>query len=294
MAIKINVADADQDANGINFAAYLKGYEKTFVDATGRGDFNGKTTGNVMDQDDPVGAESYITTDSEENGGRSVIFNSPDRFVYDFFGGHVISGELQSMVFGADTVRTPISSSENRYANSGDITISGFGKNYETSSEKGEIMGDMLDAKTNGIDSLYDFLQSDSIVFKGSTGKDVFTGYGHDDKLNGGAGNDQLDGGAGKDRIDGDVGGDKLTGGLGADTFFFAKGDGNDKITDFEAGQAGKDIIEFDKDLFDNFTDIIDHAKDTNAGVVISYDGGKVTLLDIVIADLHNGDFHLL
>jgi Ca2+-binding RTX toxin-like protein len=294
MAIKINVADANHDGKGINFAAYLKDIETTYADATGRGDFSGKTSGDIMSQDDPLGAKSYVTTDSEEDGGRSVIFNSSDKFIYDFFGGHVISGKLQSMVFGTDTVKTPLSGDENVYSNSGDITIAGFAKNYETTSEKGEIMGDVLNAKMNGIDSLYDFLQSDSIVFKGSTGKDVFAGYGYDDTLNGGAGADKLDGGDGEDRIDGDTGSDKLTGGLGADTFYFAKGDGGDKITDFEAGKAGKDVIEFGKGLFDNYADVIDHAKDVGAGVQISYDGGKLTLLDVDLADLHKSDLHLL
>ena len=294
MAIKISVADANNDGKGINFAAYLKDYEETYADATGRGDFSGKTSGDITSEDDPLGAKSYVTTDSEEDGGRSVIFNSSGKFIYDFFGGHVISGKLQSMVFGDDTVKTSIGGGDNSYTNSGDITIAGFPKNYETTSDKGEIMGDILNAKTNGIDSLYDFLQSDSIVFKGSTGKDVFAGYTHDDTLNGGAGSDKLDGGAGADRIDGDTGSDHLTGGLGADTFYFAKNDGTDKITDFAAGKAGKDIIEFGKGLFDSFADVLDHAKDVSAGVQISYDGGKLTLLDVEIADLHKGDFHLL
>lgn len=294
MAIKISVADANGDGKGINFAAYLKNFEATYADATGRGDFNGKTSGDIMSQDDPLGAKSYVTTDSEEDGGRSVIFNSSGKFIYDFFGGHVISGKLQSMVFGTDTVKTAISGDESSYSNSGDITIAGFPKNYETTSEKGEVLGDVLNAKTNGIDSLYDFLESDSIVFKGSTGKDVFAGYGHDDKLNGGAGADKLNGGAGADRIDGDTGNDKLTGGLGGDIFHFAKGDGSDKITDFDAGKGGKDVLEFGKGLFDNYADVLDHAKDVSAGLQISYDGGKLTLLDVDLADLHKSDFHLL
>jgi Ca2+-binding RTX toxin-like protein len=294
MAIKISVADANHDGKGINFAAYLKNFEATYADATGRGDFNGKTSGDIMSQDDPLGAKSYITTDSEEDGGRSVIFNSSGKFIYDFFGGHVISGKLQSMVFGTDTVKTPIGGDESSYTNSGDITIAGFPKNYVTTSEKGEIMGDVLNAKVNGIGSLHDFLRSDSIVFKGSTGKDVFAGYGHGDKLHGGAGADKLDGGGGRDRIDGDAGNDKLTGGAGADTFHFAKGDGHDKIMDFDAGKHGKDVIEFGKGLFDNYTDMLDHARDVSAGVQISYDGGKLTLMDVELGDLHRSDFHLL
>ena len=317
MAIKINVADANLDGKGINFAAYLKSFEKTYQDATSRGDFSGEITGSMGSS--TYGAKSYVTTDSAEDGGRSVIFNSPDKFYYDFAGleypAHTIWGKLQSIVFGSDTVATTAGRPPNEYTiytNSADVTITGFGKNFITTSQDGEILDGIMNASTAGLGALRAYLESDSIVFKGSTGNDVFTGYTHNDKLNGGAGNDKLsgaggndvlNGGAGNDTLNGDAGNDKLvgaagndklTGGAGADTFIFAKGAGTDKITDFEAGKAGKDIIEFAHGLFDNYADVLAHAKDTNAGVQISYDGGKLTLLDVEIADLHKGDFHIL
>jgi serralysin len=300
MAITISAADADKDGTGINFAAYLKKFEKTYSDATGMGDFSGKVTGDYADKDNPLHADAYVTTDSEDGGGSSVIFNGgTGGFAYSGpyehnGAAHLIYGKLKSIVFGTDTTVTPLGDDQNKYTNSGDITISGFAKTYETTSQDGQLLGDILKTDTNGLDSLYAFLQSDSIVFKGSTGKDVFTGYDHDDKLNGGAGVDKLNGGAGADRIDGDTGNDMLTGGAGADTFYFAKGDGTDKITDFEPGKAGKDVVEFGKGLFDSFADLLDHAKDVAAGVQITYDGGKVTLLDVDLADLNKGDFHLL
>ena len=300
MAITISVADADSDGTGINFATYLKQFEKSYSDATGMGDFSGKVTGNYADEDNPMHADAYVTTDSEDGGGQSIIFNGGSGGFaysgpYEHNGAeHVIYGKLKSIVFGTDTTVTPLSSDENKYANSGDITISGFARNYETTSQDGQLLGDILKTDTNGLDSLYDFLKSDSIVFKGSSGKDVFTGYGHDDRLNGGAGVDRLNGGAGADRIDGDAGNDVLTGGTGADTFHFARGDGTDKIADFIAGAAGKDVVEFGKGLFDSFADVIDHARDVGAGVQIAYDGGKLTLADVDLADLTKGDFHLL
>jgi serralysin len=291
MAIKINVSDANTDGKGINFAAYLKNFEATY-EPTARGDFSGETSGEVTDADNPLGAKAYVTTDSEEDGGTSVLFNAADKFIYDFFGGHVISGKLKSMVFGTDTVGTDIGNGDTEYTNSGDITISGFTP-FKTTSEDGEVMGDIIHAKENGLDTLYDLLKSDSIVFKGSTGADVFTGYNLADKINGGGGADKLDGGKGNDRLDGDTGNDKLTGAAGADTFFFASGDGNDKVTDFAAG-AGKDIIEFGKGLFESFEDVIASAKDIAAGVKITYEGGQVVLEDVKIADLAANDFHLL
>jgi hypothetical protein len=299
MAITITVSDANKDGKGIDFAAYLKAFEKTYSDDSSMGDFSGKVTGDYASQDNPLHAGAYVTTDNADGGGTSVIFNG-DKNGFAYSGPyehdgaeHVIYGNLESIVFGTDTVAKQVSSSETDYSNSADITISGF-KNYETTSQDGDVLGDVLKVDTNGLDSLYALLQSDSIVFKGSTGKDVFSGYDHDDRLKGGAGSDMLDGGKGGDLIQGGAGNDKLTGGDGADTFVFAKGDGKDTITDFDAGKHGKDVIEFGKTLFENYADLVSHAKDTDAGLLISYDGGKLTLDDVHLADLNKGDFHLL
>nr|WP_299498850.1 calcium-binding protein [uncultured Rhizobium sp.] len=289
MAITISASDDNKDGTGINFTSYLRAFEKTF-ESTGYGGFSGATSGDVYDADNPLGAKSYVTTNSESDGGDSVIFNASGKFVYDFYNGHVISGKLSSLVFGSDTVTKALTGDDVKYSNSGDITISGLG-GIATSSKSGDIMGDIMDGIT---DSLTKLLASDSIIFKGSTGNDVFSGYSHNDKINGGAGKDTLNGAAGKDRLDGDAGNDVLTGGAGADTFYFAKNDGSDKIRDFEEGRAGKDVIEFQKGLFDNYADIIDHAVEKAGNTVISYDGGKLTLVGVGLDDLHKSDFHLL
>lgn len=54
------------------------------------------------------------------------------------------------------------------------------------------------------------------------------------DVLIGGAGNDRLNGGDGADRLTGGKGNDVLIGGAGADVFVFGRGDGRDRITDFQ------------------------------------------------------------
>ncbi|RYG94603.1 MAG: calcium-binding protein, partial [Alphaproteobacteria bacterium] len=111
------------------------------------------------------------------------------------------------------------------------------------------------------------------------------------DTLNGGAGNDKLLGGAGDDFLIGGKGKDILVGGAGADTFYFAKNHGRDTIQDFE---AGTDTIAFHKSLFSDVSEILDHARQTSNGVVISYDGGRVLLEDVKLADLSDGDFSLI
>jgi Ca2+-binding RTX toxin-like protein len=325
MALTISVADANKDGKGVNFNAYIQTFDTTFV-SSGRGGFN------KPDPSDPFKGEGYVTMASEEgNGGASVVFTSDGGFTYDL-STHVVSGDLKSITFGTDTIYDEASET---YSNSKDIVISGF-SDFATSTEDGKLMGDLMDSRVGSLKTL---LASDSIVFKGSTGNDVFTGYGFADTINGGngndtlggdagndkisggsgtdklsggtgndtlsggagndtlkgdAGNDILNGGAGVDRLVGGVGKDTLTGGSSADTFVFAKGDGKDTITDFAEGASGKDVIEFADGLFKNYADVLDSAKDTADGVLISYSGGKLLLSDVDLADLHKSDFHIL
>ncbi|MDO4225917.1 MAG: hypothetical protein Q4C94_00360, partial [Neisseria sp.] len=67
----------------------------------------------------------------------------------------------------------------------------------------------------------------------GGNGNDTLEGRQGDDILSGGAGDDTLNGGAGKDILDGGSGNDKLNGGSSeADTYVFAKGHGQDTVSD--------------------------------------------------------------
>ncbi|MEO0387625.1 MAG: hypothetical protein AAF281_08860 [Pseudomonadota bacterium] len=94
-------------------------------------------------------------------------------------------------------------------------------------------------------------------IVDGESGDDVLSGYAGDDTLIGGNGNDEVIGGAGDDILIGGVGADLLQGGAGADVmtggadadrFEFVIGDGQDIITDF---QAGRDELILDADLLD-------------------------------------------
>ena len=78
----------------------------------------------------------------------------------------------------------------------------------------------------------------------GGAGNDRLFGDRGNDTLNGDAGKDQIKGGSGGDLLNGGKGADVLSGGSGADTFFFKRGDGKDRITDFNIGQ---DLIEIGK-----------------------------------------------
>ncbi len=79
---------------------------------------------------------------------------------------------------------------------------------------------------------------------------------------------------------------------MGADTFIIKSGQGIDKITDFEAGSAGTDVIQLDKAVLKSFATVLSHATETRAGdLVIKYGAGSITLEGIAKADLHASDF---
>ena len=70
-------------------------------------------------------------------------------------------------------------------------------------------------------------------VVEGGSGDDrLYTGDG-DDVLDGGEGHDVLHGGSGNDTLNGGTGNDYLDGNWGADTYHFAKGHGEDTISDY-------------------------------------------------------------
>ncbi|SFK71839.1 calcium-binding protein [Falsiroseomonas stagni] len=98
-------------------------------------------------------------------------------------------------------------------------------------------------AGTAGNDTLKGGALADSL--SGGAGHDYLQGFAGHDTLAGGAGNDVLLGndgndlllgGDGDDQLRGHAGSDILTTGLGVDRVYIAKGDGQDRVTDFTLG----------------------------------------------------------
>jgi Ca2+-binding RTX toxin-like protein len=118
----------------------------------------------------------------------------------------------------------------------------------------------------------------------GSAWNDNITGNAGDNRITGGAGNDVLNGAAGNDTLIGGIGNDTLTGGVGADVFQFNLGSGNDTITDFWAGIGRTDRVQLIGTDIHNWADVLSHATETSAGVVLSFNGGIDT---ITFAGLH-------
>lgn len=135
---------------------------------------------------------------------------------------------------------------------------------------------DVLEGR-RGNDSLWGKGGDDTL--KGGAGKDVLHGGAGNDRLLGEAGADRLAGAAGNDTLTGGKGNDILSGGAGADTFVFRKGDGKDRITDFNPDQdrllIAKALLDRDMDDFAR-----DHMQQTKTGVVIDLGGDdQITLV---------------
>ena len=129
----------------------------------------------------------------------------------------------------------------------------------------------------------------------GGQGDDWLAGNAGADWLIGGSGSDRLLGGDGADRLVGGSGDDLMTGGAGKDTFGFARGFGYDLVTDFAAGRAAGDVIEFDEGIFDDFADVLAASRQVGANVVIEADAANsITLENVGLATLHPNDFDFI
>ncbi|MEM9851178.1 MAG: calcium-binding protein, partial [Pseudomonadota bacterium] len=102
----------------------------------------------------------------------------------------------------------------------------------------------------------------------------VIRGLGGGDTIYGGAGRDTVIGGSGGDEIYSGSGWDEMTGGSGNDWFYFQKGDGRDRITDFE---DGADRLFFDS-AFGTRAEILARASQVDGDVVFNLGNDKLTL----------------
>lgn len=146
------------------------------------------------------------------------------------------------------------------------------------------IVGNRLDnvlTGNDGNDRLVGYTGDDTL--HGGDGRDYLNGSSGEDTLNGDAGNDILRGGKGGDIINGGSGNDTLYGGeLGrndqtTDLFYFAVGDGQDTIIDFE---VGTDLLVLD----DTFTEEEYLACLVEHGSTVTFDMSQIndTLTDSI------------
>ena len=127
-------------------------------------------------------------------------------------------------------------------------------------------------------------------VLLGGSGNDTMIGGSGNDIFGGGQGLDYMLGGTGTDLMNGGAGNDKLTGGAGADQFYFQRGSGIDRITDFE---DSLDEIHFDSNkAMSGFNDMVDHHVAAHGDDLwITYGKDVIILKNTDANNLHEADF---
>lgn len=121
----------------------------------------------------------------------------------------------------------------------------------------------------------------------GSAFRDRLTGDAGANRLDGAAGNDTVVGGGGADTLIGGEGDDGLVGGRGADEFRFAAHSGHDLVVDF----THADVLAFAADVFVDAADVLAHAAQSGADVLIGAPSGdSVVLRGWTLADLTQAD----
>ena len=83
----------------------------------------------------------------------------------------------------------------------------------------------------------------ENLPYLGTEGNDAISGSASNDVILGLAGNDTLTGAGGDDTLDGGTGNDSLNGGVGSDTYIFARGYGQDTVTDNDSTPGSVDTI---------------------------------------------------
>lgn len=125
----------------------------------------------------------------------------------------------------------------------------------------------------------------------GRGGNDRIVGMVGDDVIEGGAGDDRIFGNSGHDTLVGGTGADRLTGQFGNDLFVFRRGDGADRITDFN--QQGDDRIDL-TDFGTDFAAVQRQMTAQGADILINLLNGDSILLEgIGLSPITSGDFIL-
>ena len=137
--------------------------------------------------------------------------------------------------------------------------------------------GNDMAAGGQGDDQVYGNLGDDNIY--GNFGLDIMYGGQGADLLLGGQGDDQLIGGGGSDTLNGNKDNDVMTGGGDADLFVFGSGD--DVVLDFEVG-----VDRLSNGSGATVDALVSSAVTIDGGVMLSFDGGSITLMGVTTAEV--------
>lgn len=139
---------------------------------------------------------------------------------------------------------------------------------------------------TDGADQLTGYASGD--VIDGGIGDDRIEGLAGDDTLIGGIGNDTLNGGAGNDVLIGGSGNDYLDGGEGSDTYLFGRGDGHDRISNYDQTAGRMDVLQLAEGIVQS--DIrLTRSSNNDLLLTIRDTGDSVSVLNFFVTDATTG-----
>ena len=263
-----------------------------------------------------VGATGYAFTFGT-NGNENLIGDSGSNYLMAFDGRDYLYGDGHSgsrdLTFGNDV----LSGGDGDDWLYGDAGFEGQLRNNAQGGDDVLNGGDGDDGLFGDARrALYNNAQGGDDVLNGGDGDDMLFGdagelgdnaQGGDDVLNGGAGNDILygdtrtygdtmrfdNGLGGDDVLNGGLGNDTLTGNSGNDSFIFAADFGKDIITDFTAGAASDDVIEFRGIAgLASYANVLANAADDGTDTTITLDAeNTVVLQNVLVSELHSDDF---
>jgi hypothetical protein len=270
--------DIDDVLNGSNKADYLSGLD-------GRDVITGLAQADYLAGDD--GGDALFGNQGNDtlDGGRGKDFmfaGNGDDFARGGLDDDLLKGENGADRLDGDT------GNDFLFGNTGNDSLSGGEGNdsifagNENDVVKGDADDDYLVGE-NGNDILGGDDGNDAMF--GNSGSDVLDGDSGNDTLLGGRDSDTLFGGMGEDILRGELGEDELIGGSGGDQFEFRRGDGNDRIADF---QDGVDTIGLIGGLTFAQLQIIGVGSDTQ----IKATGLTITLQGVNVSAIDSSDFY--
>lgn len=143
----------------------------------------------------------------------------------------------------------------------------------------------------------YTQIDDNTTVFRyaeGSFKDDTVYAHSAGGELYGRGGNDRLYGGAGADTLEGGADNDTLTGGGGREKFVFRAGDGQDVVTDFQAGDNGDRISLYRYAAYQQMSDLVlrQNGSDTELVLFLSNSVQEtITLKNVSVSALNASNF---
>lgn len=203
----------------------------------------------ALDQSHPWGAPAINTV---QGGAAADTLNGAagDNFIRGAEGNDLITGDA-----GFDNIN----------GNQGDDTVSsGAGNDWA-------LGGQGADTVSGG---------DGNDIVNGNIGQDTVDGGTGADTVRGGQGDDILTGGGGNDWLSGDLGSDTISGGVGADVFHGSANAGVDRITDFNAAEGDRVVLD---------PGTAYQAAQSGADVVITMSGSTIILANVTLGALPAG-----